>query len=175
MKPLLIEMLRDEPDDFRRRSTTREYLQARILQMLQDHGAFANWAFLGGTALRFLFNLPRYSENLDFSLTTPEKTARFNELVGLAQTDLQRETYKVEVSTRSQAAVKAAFIKFRGLLYELGISPYSDEVLAVKIELDTNPPAGANIETRIVRSFVMLNLQRTSTVRRRWLASCMQF
>ena len=158
MKPLLVEILRDEPDDLRRRSTAREYLQARILQTLQDHGAFANWAFLGGTALRFLFSLPRYSEDLDFSLTTPGKTARFSELIEWAQADLQRETYKVEVSTRSQTAVEAAFIKFRGLLYELGVSPNRDEVLAVKIELDTNPPGGANTVTRIVRRFVMLNL-----------------
>ena len=90
-------MLRDEPDDFRRRSTTREYLQARILQSLQDHGAFSNWAFLGGTALRFLFSLPRYSEDLDFSLTAPGKNARFNDLVRRVQYDLQRETYQVEV------------------------------------------------------------------------------
>ena len=158
MKPLLIEMLRDEPDDFRRRSTTREYLQARILQTLQDHGAFANWAFLGGTALRFLFSLPRYSEDLDFSLATPAKGARFSDLIRRAQSDLQQETYEVEVSTRLKTAVKAAFIRFRGLLYELGISQNRNEVLAVKIELDTNPPAGANTETRVVRRFVMLNL-----------------
>ena len=36
MKPLLLEILRDQPDDFRRRSTVREYLQARILLALQD-------------------------------------------------------------------------------------------------------------------------------------------
>ena len=45
----------------------REYLQARILEVLQRTGAFQNWAFLGGTAIRFLFKLPRFSEDLDFS------------------------------------------------------------------------------------------------------------
>ena len=85
-------------------------------------------------------------------------SARFSDLVGWTQTDLQRETYEVEVSTRSRTAVEAAFLKFRGLLYELEISPNKDEVLAVKIEPDTNPPAGANTETRVVRRFVMLNL-----------------
>lgn len=151
-------MLRDEPDDLRRLNTTREYLQARILQSLQDHGAFANWAFLGGTALRFLFGLGRYSEDLDFSLNTPVEDVRFHDLVGRVQSDLRRETYQVEVSTRSQNALEASFIKFRGLPYELGISPQREEVLAVKIELDTNPPSGANTETRVVRRFVMLNL-----------------
>jgi hypothetical protein len=37
----------------------REYLQARILQALQRAGAFEHRAFLGGTALRFLYRLPR--------------------------------------------------------------------------------------------------------------------
>jgi predicted nucleotidyltransferase component of viral defense system len=152
-------MLRNESNDFRRRSTTREYLQARILQALQDYGAFANWAILGGTALRFLFDLPRYSEDLDFSITIPHKSTRLNELVRRIQSDLQRETYRVEVTMRSQTVVESAFVKFRGLLHELNISPNRDEVLAVKIELDTNPPAGANMETRIIRRFVMLNLQ----------------
>ena len=41
MKPLLIEMLREERDDVRRRNRMREYLQARILQALQDAGAFS--------------------------------------------------------------------------------------------------------------------------------------
>ena len=45
----------------------REYLQARMLEALQRTGAFASWAFLGGTALRFLYRLPRFSEDLDFS------------------------------------------------------------------------------------------------------------
>ena len=46
----------------------REYLQARMLQGLQEAGAFTDWAFLGGTALRFLYSIPRFSEDLDFSL-----------------------------------------------------------------------------------------------------------
>lgn len=52
----------------------REYLQARILEALQHAGAFTNWAFLGGTALRFLDRLPRFSEDLDFSLVTPAES-----------------------------------------------------------------------------------------------------
>ena len=75
------------------------------------------------------------------------------------QSDLQRETNEVEVTMRSRTAVESAFIKFRGLLHELNISPNRDEVLAVKIDLDTNPSAGANMETRVIRRFVMLNLQ----------------
>jgi hypothetical protein len=46
----------------------REYLQARILQSLQRAGAMQTLAFYGGTSLRFLYDIPRYSEDLDFAL-----------------------------------------------------------------------------------------------------------
>ena len=48
------------------RFITREYLQARLLESLQKYGAFTSWAFVGGTALRFLYLMPRFSEDLDF-------------------------------------------------------------------------------------------------------------
>ena len=158
MKPLLLELLREESDAFRRRSRAREYLQARILLSLQDHGAFANWAFVGGTALRFLFSLPRYSEDLDFSVTSPGAEARFEERLEAVRSDLLGEAYQVDVRSRTRAAVASALVKFRGLLYELGLSPHDDEVFTIKVEIDTNPPAGARTETRLVRRFVMLNL-----------------
>ena len=153
-----MDILRDVGNDFRRRSTTMEYLQARILLALQDHGAFSNWAFVGGTALRFLFQLPRYSEDLDFSLTTPVQDARFEKLMGSVRGDLAAEGYNVEVRARTRATVASAFVKFRGLLYELGLSPHDDEVFTVKVEIDTNPPEGARTGTLLVRRFVMLNL-----------------
>jgi hypothetical protein len=158
MKPVLIELLRDQPDDARRRSTAREYLQARVLLSLQDHGAFADWAFVGGTALRFLFGIPRYSEDLDFSLVTPHGDARFESLLRGVQTDFRAEAYDVEVKSKTDTAVASAFVKFRGLLHELRLSPHADEVFSVKVEIDTNPPAGAVVAARVVRRFVMLNL-----------------
>jgi predicted nucleotidyltransferase component of viral defense system len=158
VKPILMEILRDEGNDFRRRSMAREYLQARILLALQDHGAFANWAFVGGTALRFLFQLPRYSENLDFALTAPGTDARFEKFMESVRCDLAAEGYDVAVRARTRATVASALVKFRGLLYELGLSPHDDEVFTVKVEIDTNPPDGAQTETILVRRFVMLNL-----------------
>jgi predicted nucleotidyltransferase component of viral defense system len=159
MKPLLIDRLRDETDAFHRRSLTREFLQARILLSLQDHGAFSNWAFVGGTALRFLFNLPRYSEDLDFSLTESGMDASFEKLMRAIRSDLQAEGYTVEIKVRTDKTVASAMVKFRGLLYELGISPLRDETLAVKIEIDTNPPVGAGTCIKSVRRYFMLHLQ----------------
>ncbi len=158
MKPLLLDMLRDEPDDFRRRSRAREYLQARILLALQDSGAFSNWAFVGGTALRFLYSLPRYSEDLDFSLAQSGGDPRFEKHMNSVRVDLMAEAYDMEVRIRPGRTVAAALVKFRGLLYELGLSPHSNEVFMVKVEMDTRPPEGVRTETRLVRRFIMLNL-----------------
>jgi len=159
VKPLLIEHLRELPDAFRRRSVTREFLQARILLSLQDHGAFSNWAFVGGTALRFLFNLPRYSEDLDFSLVSAGTDVRFEKLMRAVRGDLHAEAYTVEIKVRADKTVASAMIKFRGLLHELGISPLQDETIAVKVEIDTNPPQGAGTDIKAVRRYFMLNLQ----------------
>lgn len=158
MKPLLMEFLGEEKDLFRRRNMMREFLQARILLALQDSGAFANWAFVGGTALRFLFRLPRYSEDLDFSLVKGSGDAAFENRMMTVQRHLAGETYDVDVRVRTHTAVAAAQVRFRGLLHEVGISPHREEVFMVKVEIDTNPPAGAVTDTKTVRRFVALNL-----------------
>jgi predicted nucleotidyltransferase component of viral defense system len=71
MKEVLRQLVQRADDDLARRCLVREYLQARILQSLQDRGVFLSWAFLGGTALRFLYSIPRFSEDLDFSVVAP--------------------------------------------------------------------------------------------------------
>ena len=158
MKELLYNIIRERSDLPHKRSVAREYLQARILLALQNHGAFTDWAFVGGTALRFLFQLPRYSEDLDFSLSQPGRDARFGELMRGVKNDLETEAYDVDIRLREKRTVVSAWIKFKGILYDIGISPHNDEVLAIKLEIDTNPPAGAELTTRVIRKFVMLNL-----------------
>ena len=60
MKDVLKSILETVPGDLNKTRMAREYLQARILQALQDDGVFQRWAFLGGTALRFLYSIPRF-------------------------------------------------------------------------------------------------------------------
>ena len=61
MKDYLRQILAEIDSPVLARCLTREYLQARLLQALQDRGVFSSWAFQGGTALRFLYSLPRFS------------------------------------------------------------------------------------------------------------------
>lgn len=141
----------------------REYLQARILESLQRLGAFQNWAFLGGTALRFLYQLPRFSEDLDFSLCKKipaEKTRQdsFETFMNGVIRTFKAETYQISLRSRSANTVQSAFVGFPGLLFELGLSPHREQNLSIKIELDTNPPEGPKFQTSLVRRHVFLNL-----------------
>jgi hypothetical protein len=141
-----------------RRNLVREYLQARILQCLQESGAFLGWAFLGGTALRFLYGIPRYSEALDFSLMAQQAPVVFRAALLDIRKRMEAEAYTVELKVNDRKTVNSAFVHFPGLLHELGLSPRASEVLAVKLELDANPTTGAVVATTIIRRFVALNL-----------------
>lgn len=140
------------------RCVVREYLQTRLLECLQDSGAFASWVFVGGTALRFLYGMPRFSEDLDFSLIRPGADVRFNEFLRKMKSVFEREGYSIEIKEKTEKVVQSAFLKFPQLLYELGLSSHASETLSIKAEIDTNPPEGAGLETSVIRRHVLLNL-----------------
>ncbi|NQT67061.1 MAG: nucleotidyl transferase AbiEii/AbiGii toxin family protein [Actinobacteria bacterium] len=116
-----------------------------------------NMAFVGGTALRFLFFLPRYSEDMDFSVL-PSKEINFKDLLHRLKINFEAENYKIIIKKGKQKTVMGAFIRFNALLYELGLSPHKDEVLSVKLEIDTNPPEGAVTAVTLIRRYVTVNI-----------------
>jgi len=159
MRDYLNELVRASPTPVHGRNVAREYLQARILGGLQRTGAMIPLAFHGGTALRFLFGSPRYSEDLDFALERPEAGYNFRDYLQAIRGELVAEGYAVHLKVNDRKTVHSAFIRFPGLLFELGLSGHRDQVFAVKIEVDTNPPAGAVLATTVVRRHVTLQLQ----------------
>jgi hypothetical protein len=158
MKEHLRRLVSNAGNDIARTCLVREYLQARILESLQDTSVFLRWAFVGGTALRFLFNIPRFSEDLDFSLISPGKDIGFKPAVVGIKRLFEREGYSVDAKVSEKRTVSSAWIRFPGLPREVGISAHPAQTLSIKVELDTNPPAGARIENSIVRRHVTLNL-----------------
>lgn len=142
-----------------RKNVAREYLQARILGALQRAGAMIPLAFHGGTALRFLYGIPRWSEDLDFALERATESYDFRGYLASIAAALGREGYKVELKVSDQKVVHGAFVRFPGLPHDLGFSARKDENLAIKIEVDTRPPPGARVETTLVRRHEILNLQ----------------
>ncbi len=159
MKEYLAELVRNLPTPLQARNAAREYLQARILGAMQRAGAMIPLAFHGGTALRFLYATARYSEDLDFALEKDESQYDFRGYLRAIQGELSAEGYALELKVSDHKTVHSAFVRFPGLLYDLALSPHPSEALAIKIEVDTNPPAGAGLTTTVVRRHVLLQLQ----------------
>ena len=158
MKDYLLELVRAAPTPGMGLNLAREYLQARILGMLQHAGAMIPLAFHGGTALRFLYTMPRYSEDLDFALERPATPYDFRAYLRSIERELSAEGYHVEVRVADAKTVQSAFVQFVGLLHEAGLSAHAGQKLSVKIEVDTRPPAGAGLATTVVRRHVTLQL-----------------
>lgn len=160
MKEELLSLVRDEDNPALAGNLAREYLQARILLALQQAGAMIPLAFQGGTALRFIFGLPRFSEDLDFSLERPERDSF--DLLGVEErirAQLERESYEVLTRGKTERVVERLLVSFPGLLYEAGLSPHESQRLNIRIEVDTQPPQGAGLATTVVRRHAILNLQ----------------
>ena len=159
MKAYLQKLCNEAESPLMARHRVREYLQARILQSLQRAGAMQAVAFHGGTALRFLYGIPRYSEDLDFALERAAETYNFRACLRQIDRDFSAEAYTLDFKVSDKQVVHKAFVRFRGLLYEVGLSGHPTEVLAVKLEVDTKPPQGAIVTTTSLHRHVRLNLQ----------------
>lgn len=159
MKEHLFTLIQSAASLVQARNLVREYLQALILSSLQRSGAMVSLAFNRGTALRFLYALPRYSEDLDFALEGAAEQYDFRAYLKVIRRDMKAQGYQVVLKVSDKKTVHGAFVRYPGLLYELGLSSHQGEVLTVKIEVDTHPPAGAGLETTIVRRHVLLHLQ----------------
>ena len=159
MKDHLAALVRTAPSPAQGRNVAREYLQARILGALQRSGAMIPLAFHGGTALRFLYGIGRYSEDLDFAVERAHAQYNLRGYLQAIRAEMSSEGYTIALKVSDRKTVQSAFVRFPGLLYELGLSPHHDEALSVKIEADANPPAGAGLATTVVRRHVTLQLQ----------------
>lgn len=126
----------------------REYLQAYILRILFEDGFFDSAAFVGGTALRFLYRIPRFSEDLDFS-AVGEKPYPFAAGMERLKRELEVSGYDVSARINDRRTVRYGLIGFGGIMFEAGISPHPRQKLSIKVEIDTRPPAGAKTAVRI--------------------------
>jgi len=158
MKDVLARLIEASESPLKARNAMREYLQARILACLQRQGAMIPLAFHGGTAVRFLYSLPRHSEDLNFALQGNPAAYELQKYVQATEAEFHREGYEPELRLTDDRAVQNAWIRFHGLLHELRLSGHRDEVFSLKLEVDTHPPQGAGLATTVVRRHVILQL-----------------
>lgn len=136
----------------------REYLQHVILRVLFEQKELPNLVFHGGTALRIIHGLGRFSEDLDFHLNVSNENYNFLQLISKLRTNLSLQGYSVSDSPVKEKTVRSTFLKFEGLLFECGLTANEDEKLTIKLEIDANPPPGWTVERKLVNVHMPFSL-----------------
>ncbi len=132
----------------------REITQELVLAALGRTDFFKTAAFQGGTALRILYGLDRFSEDLDFALKRSDPGFAWKEYLQTMTDELSAYGYKIEIQDRSKAdsAVKKAFIKDDaiGKVLNFQFAGKSGVVgkIRIKLEVDINPPDGSEYEIK---------------------------
>ena len=158
MQDELLRLIKEKEGYSNKLNTMREYLQNLILRILFKAGLFEYATFLGGTALRFVYGIKRYSEDLDFSLAKKVEIESLDRALEKLINELALHNFQVTYK-RKVDGVYSLLIRFGGLLYETGLSHRHTQNLIVKIEVDINPPEGALYETRAINKYFTLTLK----------------
>lgn len=128
-----------------RQNQLREELHHLILQEMDRKGIFRHLSFVGGTALRILHGLNRYSEDLDFSLS-PKAPSPFQFEVAVTAVQKSITAYGLTCELQKLkmvGAVHSCFFSFPDILHEVHPSFRVGQKLAIKLDADLKPPAGA--------------------------------
>lgn len=137
----------------------REILQEIALLGLWRSKFFEHAAFYGGTALRIVYGLDRFSEDLDFSLLRPIPGFDIGGYLPALQNEIAAFGFEVEVKVQhkaSSAPIQSAFLKTNTLKILLELQEGNSEHLAIhpgkmlkiKLEVDTDPPPGFQVESK---------------------------
>ena len=130
---------------------TREIFQEVALYALWRADFFEVAAFQGGTSLRILHGLPRFSEDLDFILKAPDPGFQWKPyleklLTGLLEFGLHSEAID---KSRMDQSVKRALLKNNSVSNQLDMSfdrNHLNRKLKIKLEIDVNPPNGSGFD-----------------------------
>jgi len=147
----------DVENIYDRKNAMKEIMQEIVLCGLSRAGFFKKAAFYGGTALRIFYGLDRFSEDLDFSLETPDPDFDLSEYFPVLEKEVESFGLNVKIQVKekvNESNIQSAFLK--GNTKEHLLLFYADkqisdkvpesEVIKIKFEVDVNPPAYANFE-----------------------------
>lgn len=129
----------------------REVMQEIALAGLQRGGFFDKAAFYGGTCLRIFHGLPRFSEDLDFSLLQPEQAFSFEPYFKTLRQEFAAFGFQVELSEKKKTAttdIVSAFLKNNATVYDLKV--VGQKTVKIKFEVDTDPPLRFSTEEKLL-------------------------
>jgi predicted nucleotidyltransferase component of viral defense system len=158
MNPAIASMLQKYNCESRQdyENALKEIIQEIALLGLWRAKFFEHAAFYGGTALRILYGLNRFSEGIDFSLIKPRNDFQLSQYLDAIATELNGLEFNVEVSQKKADAINSAFIKADTKEHLLKIDVPEEiaervnrrEQLKIKLEIDTDPPGGFETEAK---------------------------
>ncbi len=131
----------------------REIIQEIALLGLWRSKFFDRAAFYGGSALRIIYELDRFSEDLDFSLLSPDKDFDIGGYGDALERELNAFGFSVRFEQKGKAIespIHSAFLKANTYNQLLVIEPderlvqdaHRSRALKIKLEIDTLPPPG---------------------------------
>ena len=140
-----------------KKNAIKEVVQEIALCGLSRADFFKHVAFYGGTALRIFYGLDRFSEDLDFSLISPNPDFDLKPYFNGLKTELASVGLKFSIEEKIKSVdsdIKSAFLKGNTKehivsiygLQDININP--SEIIKIKFEIDTNPPAFASFENK---------------------------
>lgn len=118
------------------KNAEQEVCQKIALAGLHRGGFFDHAAFYGGTCLRLFHGLPRFSEDMDFSLTEKRCDVHLENYFDAIRDEFHIAGFDVTITKKDK---KAYDIKFQ-----------TKKTVKVKIELDTDPPLLFNTEQKLL-------------------------
>ena len=140
-----------------KKNALKEVVQEIVLCGLSRAGFFKKTAFYGGTALRIIYGLDRFSEDLDFSLLAPDPDFDLASYFPTLKKEVASYGLNVEISEKvktKESPIQSAFLKGNTKEHILmfyaedpaAISIAGNETIKIKFEVDTNPPSGATFD-----------------------------
>jgi predicted nucleotidyltransferase component of viral defense system len=127
----------------------KEIIQEIVLLGLWRSKFYEKAVFYGGSALRILYKLDRFSEDLDFSLIAPEKDFNIKKYLGAVKSELELwdfEVFTEEKNTKNGSTINSAFIKANTLIHllkiDVNLKTHKNAVMKIKLEVDQDPAIG---------------------------------
>jgi predicted nucleotidyltransferase component of viral defense system len=126
----------------------KEITQEVALYALGKSGFFKEARFQGGTCLRIMHGIDRFSEDLDFALVAPNLAFDLEFYLQATAKIMAIYGYSIEVAGKDRSShVRARFLKDDSIKRILNFNHFGDSQskikIKIKIEVDINPPAGA--------------------------------
>ena len=118
----------------KKRGILREYLQVIILNSIYKHNLGTSMFFTGGTSLRFFYNMPRFSEDLDFD-TMDLNFEEFKAILEFTKKGLFKEGFSLKMSSERRNNLYVAELHFEDLMILYKITDKRGLDLMIKIEV----------------------------------------